>query len=100
MPWTQQETSSFKFLSYSLAAFDFPGAVAEMLSVTDLALLQPPPDLALLTRETDQHPPHYGQFYSCFGRLRDMFDSFVSEVAPLVLSEAYCYQPIPTLRMH
>lgn len=85
---------------YDLAKFNFPEEVAKVLGVADLALLQPPPGLGLATRETDQQAPDYDVFYSRFECMRQLYDTFVTEVAGPIIGEPYCYQAVPTLRIH
>lgn len=100
MTLTRDPSPVLRRLTYDTSTFNFSLRVARMLGVHDLTSLEPPPDLKLLTRETDQSPPDYQRFYSQFWRLRRLYERLVEEVVAPFIGEPYCYQAVPTLRIH
>lgn len=89
-PWTKYE--------YSLDDYPFPTLVARSLGVDDLTTLSA--DLPRRTSQTDQQSPWHGWFYDGYSKWRSFYDTFVFDhITPLV-GEPFCYQNVPTFRVH
>ena len=85
---------------YDRAEHDLVGLVAAALGASALETLGHREPQPLLTRGTDQATPFHRRFYESFSSLADAYERFVREVAGPIIGEAFCYQTIPTFRIH
>lgn len=85
---------------YDLEKFDLPSAVAKAMGVDDLSSLGVDAGYGRFTRATDQSTHYHQLFYRSFEQLRDLYRAFVQEVAGRVIAETFCFQRVPTFRVH
>lgn len=86
--------------SYDLAEYDFVSAVGQALGVERLERLGDHYRSVLLTRETDQGTDFHSRFYAAFPTLRPLYRRFIDEVVAPVIAEPFCFQSVPTFRVH
>jgi len=85
---------------YDLGTYDFPAVVAAALAVPDLQQVHRGIDVPRLVRETDQATPVHAAFYRTFDRVEPLYRRFVADVVRAVVPERFCFQRVPTLRVH
>ncbi|GIF47616.1 hypothetical protein DFJ67_7087 [Asanoa ferruginea] len=93
VPWT--------IIAYDLNEYPFPALVARILRTSELAGLRPSEDVPLLSRQMDQSTAFHRMFYENFdGELRAVYEAFIAEVIADELGEPFCFQAVPTFRVH
>lgn len=85
---------------YDLHRHDLPTAVAEIMGVDDLRTLGAHSDYGRFRRETDQSTAYHKAFYDSFETLRGLYRNFLDEVVAPIIDEPFCFQRIPTFRVH
>lgn len=85
---------------YDLGTFDFPTAVARILGVTSLGSLGSDAEYSRFSRENDQSTHFHKRFYDSFGEIEELYRRFVQEVAGPIVGERFCFQRVPTFRVH
>jgi hypothetical protein len=86
--------------TYDLNRFNFPEAVASVIGTGGLDSLPCHPGRGVFTRERDQSTIYHTSFYERFQELRQLYVAFIEHVIASVLTESFCFQSIPTLRVH
>ncbi|HEX3542511.1 MAG TPA: hypothetical protein VHT75_18935 [Acidimicrobiales bacterium] len=86
--------------AYDRARYDFVSAVAEALSVERLDRLGDQHRYDRLVRETDQATEFHSRFYAAFPAIRPLYRRFIDEVVAPVIAEPFCFQSVPTFRVH
>jgi hypothetical protein len=87
--------------SYDHRRFRFRQLVSGLLGSMPLEALAPREPLPMLTRESDQHTDYHRLFYASFDDLLlDVYERFIAEVIAPEFNGPFCYQSVPTLRVH
>lgn len=85
---------------YDLARYDFPSAVEQIMEVETLSGLGSDSSYGRFRRETDQSTDYHKMFYASFDKVRPLYRRFVDEVVGPLIAEPFCFQSIPTFRVH
>lgn len=85
---------------YDLDQHNLPEAVAAVMGVESLDSMGTDADYQRFTRATDQSTHFHKQFYAAFPQLRPLYQRFVRAVAGPVIGEPFCFQRVPTFRVH
>lgn len=94
------ETIAPALHSYALDRHDFAPAVADVLGVANLECLGGERSYGRFTRETDQSTDFHSRFYASFEKIRPRYRRFLAEVAAAIIGEPFCFQRVPTFRVH
>ncbi len=86
--------------SYALAEYDFVSAVSAIFGDAELDRLGNERRYERFSRESDQSTDFHGLFYRSFDAIRPLDHRFVAAVAAGVLGEPFCFQRVPTFRIH
>lgn len=86
--------------SYDRSAYDFVTAVSAMFGGAELARLGDDSRYQRFDRESDQSTDFHCRFYRSFDAVRPSYHRFVAAVAAPVVGEPFCFQRVPTFRIH
>jgi hypothetical protein len=100
VPLDLLETVAPTIHSYDRRRYDFAGTVASVLTVARLDQLGSERTYGRFTRATDQSTDFHARFYAGFERIRPLYHRFVNEVVAEVIGEPFCFQQVPTFRVH
>lgn len=87
-------------LTYDLGRFNFPKEIAKVLGVESLEEVQIDEDISLRNRFNDQDTKYHKAYYRSISRIEKLYNQFIKEFVSTVFTESFCFQAIPTFRVH
>jgi hypothetical protein len=87
-------------LDYDVDRYAFPSLVAAIFAVPALDRLGDGASYGRFRRETDQSTDFHKRFYASFGQVEPLYRQFVQDVIGGILGEPFCFQRVPTFRVH
>lgn len=87
-------------LTYDLDRFDFPAEVAKALSVESLEQVPIDENISLRNRFNDQDTKYHSAYYRSSSTVQKLYNRFIKEFVSTVFTESFCFQAVPTFRVH
>jgi len=94
------ETFPPRIFTYDPSEYNFRELLCDIFEVGNLEDLENDRDIEVLQVGTDQSTEFHRQFYEHFDEIHSSYLRFIADVIAPRFDEPFCYQVVPTFRVH